>query len=304
MIAASGQASANGFPAEMGGPIDFEFFSLKNATPLRTFSRDVNLREVESGEYKGLRYFQQGMLPVDDVVYPRDFVFSEFMALDPKDMEKLIDFQGRYGLIVPPLFDKQSIADHFKHPGLPGTSGDASFMMGKPEAGLTARVNEWMRGQQPWEGYASFAVPVIETARTVAVMQRLVAGTSRLRNDDYTEADFACGNIFVNLANDTIKEHAPVFGIAETSAFLQPFVVDPIRAVVLMHAETLSNNMRRIWKCSHCGKLFQYERREATNLQGDHFCSKECSSRFHQRKYDQSDRGRETRKRYREASCS
>lgn len=292
------------YPSGMGGPVDFEFFSLKGTAPLKAWSCEIEINKADEGRYEGVFYYQRKLAAGECVEFPNDFVFAEFMALDPNSIEHLSSFQRRYGLIIPPLFDKQSIADHFKHPGiLMGTSGDASFMLKKPEAGLTAGLNEWMKGQPPREGYAGFVVPVIETSRTVAVMQEMVEGVSRLRSDSYTEADFAWGQVFVNLANDTIKEYSPVFGIAETSVFLRPIAVDPITAVVLMLAETLSNGTRRIWRCSHCGRLFQYKRREATNLEGDHFCSKECSNRFHQRKYDQSDRGRETRKRYRDACC-
>lgn len=290
------------FDEKPNGAIKFEFYSLTDISKLRTNVCQLEVAEISDGKFKGVRYFRpkrETILENRAIELPEDFVFDTFMSLDPYDENGLLDFQNRYGQIVSPLFETV------------WGDGDASFMLEldptmkvkKGEIGLTKKLNEYLKGLNPNEDYLYYAVPIIEVTRTVIVMQDLIQATSNLRNDDYTQYDILDGETFNLLANRVAKSDTPVFGFAKDNPNARTNIVGLIDNIVFHHMAALSRDTRKIWKCTHCGKYFQYKKRETIHPTGNHFCSPECSSRHHQSVYDNSKRGQETRRRYKEAKA-
>lgn len=276
------------------GPIKFEFFSLTDVSKLRTKVCELEIVTIEGGEYKGVSYFRpkaEAVSNCEAYELQDDFVLDVFMRLDPNDIEGLLEFQNNYGQIESPIFDTDT------------GSGDASFMLEpdksmnvkKFEIGLRPRLNKYLKGQKSkgafFKGaYIESAVPIVEVSRTVIMMQDLIAATSNLKSGDYSFVDYLHGETFNHLANRTAKRKAPVFGFAQNNPSDHITTVSIIDNVILHHMAALSDDKRKIWKCTQCGKYFQYKRREPINPESNHFCSPECSSRWHQYQYDKKKR--------------
>lgn len=264
-------------------PLEFEFYGLLDASKLKTNVTPLEIKRETEGNFKDISYFQptrEGLAKSGESALPDDFVFGVFMRLDPENIEGLLRFQNEYGQIVPPVFDT------------PTGSGDASFMLEPDskhgvqpyEVGLTDKLNEHLHVG------LGIAVPVVEVSRTVTVMQQLIECTIRCRNGNYTFWDIASTETFNKLANRISGRDMPIFGLAKDNPIRKQNTVGLIDSIVLHHMQTLSVSNRKIWKCANCKKYFQYDKRETIYPDKNHFCSPECSSRFHQRKYDRKKR--------------